>query len=70
MLKVHTPVYPSLRRRFFCHLCDAVRFAQAADADADPAIKEVENSKFSTSGLIVSNAVFVRCGPGEIITRP
>src|SRR5438445_231758 len=38
-------------------------FAQAADAD--PAIKDVENSKFSTSGLIVSNAVFVRCGPGE-----
>jgi hypothetical protein len=37
-------------------------FAQAAD---DPAIKEVENSKFSTSGVIMSNAVFVRCGPGD-----
>src|SRR3954468_19297585 len=37
-------------------------FAQAAD---DPAIKEVENSKFSTSGVIISNAVFIRCGPGE-----
>src|SRR3954468_13996931 len=37
-------------------------FAQAAD---DPALKEVENSKFSTSGVIMSNAVFVRCGPGD-----
>jgi len=37
-------------------------FAQATD---DPALKEVENSKFSTSGVIISNAVFVRCGPGD-----
>ena len=38
-------------------------FAQVAEVDAP--VKEVENSRFSTSGLIVSNAVFVRCGPGE-----
>lgn len=37
-------------------------FAQVAD---DPAVKEVENSKFSASGIIVANAVFVRCGPGD-----
>jgi uncharacterized protein YgiM (DUF1202 family) len=36
--------------------------AQVAE---DPALKEVENSKFSTSGVIMSNAVFVRCGPGD-----
>jgi hypothetical protein len=37
-------------------------FAQVPE---DPALKEVENSRFSTSGVIMSNAVFVRCGPGE-----
>jgi len=36
--------------------------AQVAE---DPALKEVENAKFSTSGVIVSNAVFIRCGPGD-----
>jgi uncharacterized protein YgiM (DUF1202 family) len=39
-----------------------VVFAQVSD---DPALKEVENSKFSTSGVIMSNAVYVRCGPGD-----
>jgi len=38
-------------------------FAQVAEVE--PAIKEVENSRFSTSGVIISNAVFIRCGPGE-----
>ncbi|MDB5320811.1 MAG: hypothetical protein JWN40_2442 [Phycisphaerales bacterium] len=36
-----------------------------AQVPEDPALKEVENSKFSTSGVIMSNAVFVRCGPGD-----
>lgn len=36
--------------------------AQVAD---EQAIKDVENSKFSTSGIINSNAVYIRCGPGE-----
>lgn len=40
-----------------------VVFAQVAEVD--PAVKEVENSKFSASGIIVANAVFVRCGPGD-----
>jgi len=39
-----------------------VVFAQVSE---DPALKEVENSKFSTSGVIMSNAVYVRCGPGD-----
>jgi uncharacterized protein YgiM (DUF1202 family) len=39
-----------------------VAFAQVAE---DPALKEVENSKFSTAGIITSNAVYVRCGPGD-----
>jgi hypothetical protein len=37
-------------------------FAQVAE---DPALKEVENSKYSTSGVVMSNAVYVRCGPGD-----
>jgi uncharacterized protein YgiM (DUF1202 family) len=40
-----------------------VVFSQVAEVD--PAVKEVENSKFSASGIIVANAVFVRCGPGD-----
>ena len=39
-------------------------FAQAADPDGGTS-KEVENSKFATVGIIQSNAVFVRCGPGD-----
>jgi uncharacterized protein YgiM (DUF1202 family) len=39
--------------------------ARAQVAGDDQAVKEVENSKYSTAGLIASNAVFVRCGPGE-----
>jgi len=38
-------------------------FAQPAPAVADGA--DVENSKFTTTGIIQSNAVFVRCGPGD-----
>ena len=38
-------------------------FAQATD---DPALKEVENSKFSTSGVIMSNAVFVDSREGAM----
>ncbi|MEZ0268506.1 MAG: SH3 domain-containing protein, partial [Phycisphaerae bacterium] len=37
--------------------------AQPAPAVADGA--DVENSKFTTTGIIQSNAVFVRCGPGD-----
>jgi uncharacterized protein YgiM (DUF1202 family) len=37
-------------------------YAQVAE---DPALKEVENSKYSTSGVVMSNAVYVRCGPGD-----
>jgi uncharacterized protein YgiM (DUF1202 family) len=40
--------------------------ARGQDAAPDaPALKEVENSKFSTSGIVSSNAVYVRCGPGD-----
>src|SRR5204862_1989875 len=38
--------------------------AQAAP-EAEQPVKEVENSKFSTSGIITSNAVYIRCGPGD-----
>src|SRR5258705_3459582 len=36
-----------------------------AQVHEDPALKEVENYKFSPSGVIMSNAVFVRCRPGD-----
>src|SRR4051812_23653079 len=38
--------------------------AQEVAPDAAP-LKEVENSKFSTAGIVASNAVYVRCGPGD-----
>jgi uncharacterized protein YgiM (DUF1202 family) len=40
----------------------AITLAQVAGEEV---VKEVENSKFSTSGLIMSNAVYIRCGPGD-----
>lgn len=40
-------------------------FAQEAAPDSGAPLKEVENSKFSTSGIVSSNAVYVRCGPGD-----
>jgi uncharacterized protein YgiM (DUF1202 family) len=39
--------------------------AAFAQAEPDAAVKEVENSKFSTRGIVTSNAVYVRCGPGD-----
>lgn len=39
--------------------------AQAVGDAVDGGAKEVENSKFATTGIILSNAVFVRCGPGD-----
>ena len=43
----------------------AVPVTVYAQAVEDPALKEVENSKYSTSGVVMSNAVYVRCGPGD-----
>jgi uncharacterized protein YgiM (DUF1202 family) len=43
----------------------AVTPAALAQVPEDQPVKEVENSKFATSGIITSNAVYVRCGPGD-----
>ena len=61
------PSIPSLRLSLIAGAASLAVFAMPMPvlAQDDPAIKEVENSKFSTSGVIMSNAVFVRCGPGD-----
>src|SRR5260221_13748453 len=60
---------PSIRLSFIAAAASLAISAMPASVYAqvpeDPALKEVENSKFSTSGVIMSNAVFVRCGPGD-----
>jgi hypothetical protein len=37
----------------------------AQPAETEQAVKDVENSKFSASGIVKSNAVYIRCGPGD-----
>ena len=44
---------------------DAGNAVPAAAAAAAAAAQDVENSKFAATGIISSNAVYVRCGPGD-----
>ena len=71
------PRPPSRSRRPFIHL-SLFSIAAAASlalaplpsvfaqpAETEQAVKDVENSKFSASGIVKSNAVYIRCGPGD-----
>ena len=46
-------------------LCALPSVVRAQPAETEQAVKDVENSKFSASGVVKSNAVYVRCGPGD-----
>jgi uncharacterized protein YgiM (DUF1202 family) len=65
MLKLHSRRLSLIAAATSLAISAAPGYLFAQVAEPDTSIKEVENSRFSTSGLIVSNSVFVRCGPGE-----
>jgi uncharacterized protein YgiM (DUF1202 family) len=65
MVKLHTRRLSLIAAAASLAISALPGMAFAQVAEVDPAVKEVENSKFSASGIIVANAVFVRCGPGD-----